>query len=78
MAANMPPSSKKDAPDPSHSYERAHPDREGGMDQEFTPDATADKLEESVQHRQNPKRNLGSDQVVDRRGGSSVDKPKKK
>jgi hypothetical protein len=31
MAEQMRPSSKKDAPDPSHAYERSHPSREAGM-----------------------------------------------
>ena len=75
MAEQMRPSSNKNAPDPSHSYERAHPEREGGMDRKFTPDDTPDKMEESVTHRQNPKRQLNSDEVVNRRGGPPVEQP---
>ncbi|MBC8105645.1 MAG: hypothetical protein H7Z14_03565 [Anaerolineae bacterium] len=75
MPEEMRPLSKKDAPDPSHSYERAHPEREGGMDQKFTPDATPDKMEESVKHRQDPSRQINTDEVVNRRGGPPVEQP---
>jgi hypothetical protein len=69
MAGQMQPSSPKDAPDPANSYERANPEREGGMDRKFQQQDTPDKMEQSVNHRQNPKRQLNADEVVNRRGG---------
>ena len=69
MADQTRPLSPKDAPDPSNSYERAHPDREGGMDRKFPLQESADKMEESVKHRQDPTRQLNAQEVVNRRGG---------
>ena len=69
MAAQMEPSSKKDAPDPANTYERANPEREGGMDRKFESQNTPDKLEDSVRHRQDPTRQLNAQEVVNRRGG---------
>jgi hypothetical protein len=71
----MQPSSPKDAPDPANSYERAKPDREGGLDRKYESQETPDKLEESVQNRQDPKRQLNADDVIDRRGGHPADEP---
>jgi hypothetical protein len=73
----MRPSSKQDAPDPSHSYERSHPDREGGLDRKYEDQKTSDKMEQSVTHRQNPKRQINGDDVVNRRGGKAKDTPKR-
>jgi hypothetical protein len=69
MAGQMQPSSPKDAPDPSNAYERSHPEREGGLDRKFPDTKAPYNMHRSVQHRQDPKRQLNADEVVNRRGG---------
>lgn len=75
MASQMQPSSPKDAPDPSNAYERAHPEREGGMDRKFESQDTPDKMEQSVKQRQDPTRQLNAQEVVNRRGGAPEIQP---
>ena len=68
MAEQMRPASNAQAPDPSHNYERSHPDRESGMgtlgsDGKNTrqPDAIAG----AVKNQQDPARQLNAHEVVD-------------
>ncbi len=65
MAEQMRPASKKDAPDPSDNYERAHPEREAGMgrldnNDDAVPADQAKASEGTVSHRQNPERQINA------------------
>ena len=59
MAEQMRPASPQQAPDPSSSYERSHPDREAGMgrmeNNPSTPIDEPDKQAQAVPNRQPPK-----------------------
>ncbi len=56
MCEQMRPENRKKAPDPSNSYERAHPENEAGMgrlDNDIsTPTDRPDQVEQAVSHRQ--------------------------
>ena len=71
----MRPSSKKNAPDPSNTYERSHPENEAGMgDMDCEPDVTPtncpDAMPKTVTHRQKS-RQLNAGDAVNRRGHST-------
>ena len=70
MAEQMRPASKEQAPDPSSSYERSHPDREAGMgrldNNDSTPMRQDDKMEQAVKNRQDP-RQINAHDVVNQR-----------
>jgi len=64
MANENRPASKKDAPDPAHSYERTDPKRESGMgrldvDKPEKVDQP-DKMEQAVSHRQDTKNHVNA------------------
>jgi hypothetical protein len=69
MAEQMRPLSREEAPDPSHSYERAHPTRESGtgrLDQDTdkaTPEESADKVENAAPNRQDGTRQVNAHDV---------------
>jgi len=78
MASQMRPSSHKNAPDPSNSYERAHPENEAGMgrldtNDEATPTDRCDAMPKTVTHRQNP-RQLNAHDAINRRGGPTSER----
>jgi hypothetical protein len=58
------PASKEDAPDPAHSYERAHPHREAGMgrldNDVSTPTDRPDQAHGAVKNRQDPARQINA------------------
>jgi len=58
MAEQMRPSSNEQAPDPSNSYERAHPEREGGIGRvdsnKATPEPQADGTPAAVPNKHKP------------------------
>ena len=64
MADPMRPVSKKDAPDPSDSYERSHPEREAGMgrldNNDAVPAEQPEAGEEAVKNRQDPDRQINA------------------
>jgi hypothetical protein len=68
MAEQMRPSSKQDAPNPAHSYERADPNREAGQGslEKVEPDPTQqpDKIQETPQNRSDPRRQLNAQEVI--------------
>jgi hypothetical protein len=70
MAEQMRPENRKKAPDPSNSYERAHPENEAGMgrldNNDSTPTDRPDQVEEAVDNRQESHQ-LNSEDVVDQR-----------
>jgi len=73
MAEQMRPASKKDAPDPANSYERANPDREAGMgrldnNMNATPACCPDKMDQAVKNRQDGTRQLNGRDTVNQRG----------
>lgn len=63
----MRPASKKLAPDPATSYERAKPEREAGMGRldcdPALPAHAPDQMEQAVEHKQ-PLRQINADDVV--------------
>jgi hypothetical protein len=73
MAEQMRPSSREQAPDPSHSYERSHPGRESGMGKldddakKAVPEDSPDKSEKDVPNRQDGDRQVNAHDVVNRR-----------
>ena len=71
MSEDMRPASKKDAPDPARSYERAKPEAESGMgrldtNDDATPTARPDRLKDTVTHAQ-PPRQVNAHELVDER-----------
>jgi hypothetical protein len=69
--ANQPrPLDPKDAPDPSNSYERAHPEREAGMgrldNNKGTPTDSPDSRDATVKNRQNPQRQVNAQELQNR------------
>ncbi|MDQ3440818.1 MAG: hypothetical protein M3478_10765 [Planctomycetota bacterium] len=77
MAEQMRPASKQDAPDPSNSYERAHPENESGMgrldNNQSTPTNRADQQEESVKNRQQPDRQVNAHETTSRPAAEQPD-----
>ncbi|MBV8780392.1 MAG: hypothetical protein JO353_03255 [Phycisphaerae bacterium] len=61
----MRPASKEQAPDPANVYERTNPNRESATGQTSAPKpppaTSADKLEQSVPHHQNPARQINAE-----------------
>ena len=68
MAQQMRPSSREDAPDPSHSYERSHPHREAGMGRldsnKATPTKRRDKMQEGVPNKSDPTRQINAEETI--------------
>jgi hypothetical protein len=71
VAEEMRPLSKDEAPDPSNSYERSHPENESGMGKlahKKSPDAKhPDHLEGTVKNKQQTDRQINAEDVVDQR-----------
>ena len=71
MAEQMRPASKKDAPDPATSYERAKPHQEAGQgrldnNDDATPTRAPDQAEDAVKHKQ-PLRQINAEDFGDDR-----------
>ena len=68
MAEQMRPSSKQDAPNPAHSYERTDPNREAGQGslEKIEPDPTnkRDQIQETPHNRSDPQRQLNAEEVI--------------
>ena len=64
MAEQNRPSSPEHAPDPAHSYERAHPGREAGMgrldNEKGTPTDQPDRQDHAVRNKQDPTRQVNA------------------
>jgi hypothetical protein len=74
MPEQMRPASKKGAPNPAHTYERADPNREAGMgrldtDPDAAPSDAPDGIEQSVKQRQDGTRQINAHDAVNQRGG---------
>jgi hypothetical protein len=67
----MRPASKETAPDPSNTYERAHPENEAGQGRmkrdKAVPANRPDSMEASVTHKQDTTHQLNSEDMVDQR-----------
>ena len=68
MPEQMKPSSKKDAPNPAHSYERSDPHRETGagrldVDEVILPDKP-DEIQESPGNKNAPERQLNAEETI--------------
>ena len=79
MAEQMRPASPQQAPDPSNSYERSHPERESGQgrldnNMRATPARTDDKADDAVTNRQ-PSRQLNAHETTDARKSSDPGEP---
>src|SRR5688500_7710558 len=74
MAEQMRPASPQQAPDPSNSYERAHPENEsgrGGRDNnKAVPENSPDRQSEGVRNKQDPARQVNGQEVTDQRAGA--------
>ena len=70
------PLSPSQAPDPATVYERAKPEKEGGMgrldNNKFAPEKSRDKMEDAVSHKQ-ANRQLNAHDVVDERDAQPAD-----
>ncbi len=70
MAEQMRPASNEDAPDPSNNYERAHPEREGGLGRpdsnKATPEPQPDSQGQAVTNRQKPERQVNAEELASR------------
>ena len=83
MADKARPLSKKDAPDPSNSYERSHPENEAGMGRldanlNATPHPQPDEAMLQVAPQKQANRQLNAHDVVNERAAltpSSPDEP---
>ena len=81
MAEQMQPSSKAAAPDPSNSYERAHPGREAGMGRMdkivATPTDAPDRGGQAVKNEQDPTRQINAqdDTAVQRNQAEQAEQP---
>ena len=79
MAEQMRPASPEQAPDPSNNYERAHPEREGGMgrleNNKATPQQTPDKSQDAAHNKQDPARQLNAHDAINQRGGPAPEQP---
>ena len=65
MSEKMRPASPEQAPDPSDSYERSHPEHEAGMgrldnNKNATPKQTPDKIEQAVTNKKPPERQVNA------------------
>jgi len=69
------PASPQQAPDPSDSYERSHPEHEAGMgrmdNNAATPSKAPDRQDETVENQQDPTRQINAEDVVNQRAGKS-------
>jgi hypothetical protein len=80
MAEQMRPASPEQAPDPSNSYERAHPGREVGMgrldNNKATPAQRPDKGGgDAAPNAQDPARQINAHDAVNQRGGPAPAQP---
>ena len=81
MAEQLRPTSREQAPDPSHSYERSHPAREPGMGKlhgeadKAVPEDSPDKSEKDVPNRQDGNRQINAHDVVNRRDEPRPENP---
>ena len=70
MAEQNRPASPQQAPDPSDSYERSHPEHEAGMgrldNNKATPTNQPDKQDETVKNRQDPQRQINAQETANR------------
>lgn len=71
MAKRIPPASKGQAPDPSDSYERAHPEHESGQgrldhNMKATPTACPDKMPMTVEHAQDGAKQINAQDAAHR------------
>jgi hypothetical protein len=68
----MRPASKEQAPDPSNSYERSHPEHEAGMgrldNNKATPTEKPDRIEDPVKNKQQGTRQLTGEDLTNQRG----------
>ena len=78
MAAKNPqmrPASRKQAPDPATSYERAKPDKEAGMgrldNNQATPEQCPDRIDQAVKNKQ-PPRQLNAHEVLNEKARRSA------
>lgn len=80
MAEQMKPASPQQAPDPSNSYERSHPDREAGMgsldtDPNAAPQDAPEQSEQAVHNTQDGTRQVNAQDVVNQRSGPAPVQP---
>ena len=79
MAEQMRPTSPQQAPDPSSSYERAHPGQEAGMgrldNNVATPTNAPDRQEQAVGNRQDGSRQKNAQDETNQRGGPAPEQP---
>lgn len=77
MAEQNRPASPKQAPDPSDSYERAHPENEAGMGRmegsRPAPSNQPDRQKETAKNRQDPTRQVNAEDVTDQRAAKQPD-----
>ncbi|HZK82944.1 MAG TPA: hypothetical protein VFC46_17810 [Humisphaera sp.] len=76
MAERNRPLSKESAPDPARSYERADPNKEGGMgrldNNVATPLNVPDSIQDGTPNKQIPEHQLNAEDVVDEKAKRSL------
>jgi hypothetical protein len=80
MAEKPRPLSKEQAPDPSNSYERSHPEREAGMGRldnntKATPAKSIDQMPKTVSHAQDGSRQINAHDDVQSTDQSAKQEP---
>lgn len=74
MADQPTASERNNAPDPASSYERAKPEKEAGMGRldnvVATPTDRPDRQEDAVKNKQDPRRQLNAEDVINQRGAT--------
>ncbi len=77
MAEQPRPLSPQDAPDPSNSYERAHPENESGQgrldNNKSTPTNKPDRQKESVKNQQDPQHQINAEETAGRPAAEQPD-----
>lgn len=78
MAEQMQPASNDQSPDPSDSYERAHPEHESGMgrldnNSDATPRESRDHVHDCVKNAHNPDRQINAQEECNPDGPVSLD-----
>jgi hypothetical protein len=76
---SMRPASNNQAPDPSDSYERSHPENEAGMGdlnaRKTTPRPDPDRMDEAVDNVQEPDSQVAGEDLVNQRAREKPQQP---
>jgi hypothetical protein len=78
MPEQMKPSSKEQSPDPAHSYERSHPQREAGMgrldNNRSTPTNRPDQIQDTPTNKSDPRRQINAQDISNQQSQEQPDR----